>query len=444
MLAHAFVLTLILMNCAVLRAGSSSTPLDTLEHAALSEKLGRLFSQEKIATILSKLPAKSKIFGYDIGDFSGNDALDVVLSTRNAGSRSRVLDVLFFVNDGPRFDLVHSLRRSFVYDPIEVGITIERGICHITEKTGEFDWRITGYSVIAGVFRRVSEWTSSRVRSGQTSTSVGIEASLDYTSNLTREHYYGVNTGRSFLNHAYYTLPVYPADLEVSPDIRTSIGDTSGLMIVRGGSSWYGPEDCSFTVSASYDSAWVTFRAAIRDDNLLAHHDVDSCDYFAFHFDFSGLERVTQLGEIQDIPEHTLGSVLILMGDGDSRGPVALTRGAVFVDSLRDRMQLTVTTNAAQPDVWMFTLMLPLTAFISDGELRAVGFAAVYHDVDHDTRRDWVTISSSARAYAEGRPERYGRLRFISDPIAWNERVDLRTRILASQLRGAGILRSSE
>ncbi len=188
---------------------------DSLEFAGLAVALGTIFSQEKIATILSKLPPKCKIFGYDIGEYSGDDGMDVVLSAMRDGAARKTLEIYFFLNDGPGFRLLRTLERRYMLEPIEVGFAVEAGTCFVTEKTGEFAWRITGYSASGGTFRRVSEWTTDRMRTGGRETNVGYERSFSYETLLAEEHYYGSNSNRTFIRQKFYDLPVYPAELSL-------------------------------------------------------------------------------------------------------------------------------------------------------------------------------------------------------------------------------------
>jgi hypothetical protein len=72
--------------------------------------------------------------------------------------------------------------------------------------------------------------------------------------------------------------------------------------------------------------------------------------------------------------------------------------------------------------------------------LPAAGFVCLYHDVDHPTQLQWVTLAASAREYVPGKPETFGRLHFVSDPVAEYEWENLRVISLSEQLKEAGIL----
>ena len=413
---------------------------DSLEFTGLAKALGGIFSQEKIATILSKLPPKCKIFGYDIGDYSGDDGMDVVLSVMRDDAPRRTLDVLFFLNEGPGFRLLRSLQRRYVIEPIEVGFSIERGICHVTEKTGEYAWRITGYSAADGAFRRASEWTTDRMHVGDRATNVGYERSFSYETLLAEEHYYGANSGKTFIRQKYYDLPVYPQDLSLPADMPETVGDSTGLMITRGGSSWYGPDDCSLFVSARYDSSSVQFRLRVHDDRLLYHASADSADHLDLRFDLSGRNRVRPDGSLQTFAAETQFGLRVFMGDGERRTPtVELLEdngGSVAVSDVA----VTLQEAEGEYQTYDFTLRVPLRLFERQKRLRTAGFVCAYHDVDnpHDLR--WVSIAATARAYEPGEPNSYGRLHFVADPAGEYEWEDLRVTVLAEALRRAGLL----
>lgn len=418
---------------AVLRA-------DSLEHAGLAEALGGIFSQEKIATILSKLPPKCKIFGYDIGDYSDDDGMDVVLSVMRDGAPRRRLEVLFFLNEGGGFRLLRTLERRYMIEPIEVGFSIDQGVCHVTEKTGEFAWRITGYTAAGGTFRRSSEWTTDRMHVGTRATNVGYERSFSYESLIAEEHYYGANSGKTFIRQKYYDLPIYPAELSLPDEMPETIGDSTALMITRGGSSWHGPDDCSMFVRARYDTAFVQFRVRVHDDRLLYHANADSADHLDLDFDLSGRNRVRPDGTLQRYAEETQFGLRLFMGDGAARTPVVTLREGVLEKRHAPEVSVTHAQAEGEYQTYEFTIRLPLALFIRSGSLRPAGFACSYHDVDHPRNLRWATVASTAREFRENQPHTYGRLHFSERPAGDSEWENLRVTRLAERLRRAALI----
>lgn len=413
---------------------------DSLEFAGFAQALSPIFSPEKIATILSNLPPKCKIFGFDIGEYSGDDGMDVVLSAMHDGAARKSMDVYFFLNDGSRFRLLRTLQRRYVLEPIEVGFAIEAGVCFVTEKTGEYAWRITGYTAGDGTFRRVSEWTTNRMRTGGRETNVGYERSFSYETLIADEHYYGSNSNRTFIRQKYYDLPVYPADLSLPDGMRSMIGDSSGLMIASGGSSWYGPDDCSIFCSAQYDSSTVTFRIRAHDDRLLYHAWADSADHLDLLFDLSRRNRIRPDGTPQTYAPATQFGIRIIMGDGGMRTPVVELLGEAVAKRFGDAVSVTTVPDAAEFQTYTFTVRVPLALFTNGAALQPTGFVCVYHDVDHDGMRQWASLAATAREYIPGNPTTYGMLHFISDPVAEYEWENLRVIKLAEQLQRAGII----
>lgn len=413
---------------------------DSLEFAGLAAALGTIFSQEKIATILSNLPPKCKIFGYDIGEYSGDDGMDVVLSAMPAGGARKTLDVYFFLNEGAGFRLLRTLTRRYILEPIEVGFSIDRGVCYVTEKTGEFSWRITGYSATEGNFRRVSEWTTHRMRTGGRETNVGYERSYSYETLIADEHYYGSNSHRSFIRQKYYDLPVYPEDLSLPDGMGFLVGDSSGLMISSGGSSWYGPDDCSLFCSARYDSSSVVFRIRIHDDRLLYSADADSADHLDLHFDLSRKNRIRPDGSPQTYSPGTQFGIRILMGDGEKRTPVVELLGEAIARRIGTGVAVSSLPVAGEFHTYTFTVRVPLDLFKTGSKLPPAGFVCAYHDVDHSSMRQWVTTAATAREYVEGKPGTYGMLHFVEDPAAEYEWENLRVIALSEELQRAGII----
>lgn len=413
---------------------------DSLEHAGLAEALGRIFSQEKIATILSKLPPKCKIFGYDIGDYSDDDGMDVALSLMRDGAPRRTLEVLFFLNEGAGFRLLRSLERRYILEPIEVGFSIDQGVCYVTEKTGEFAWRITGYSAAGGTFRRSSEWTTDRMFVGKRTTNVGYERSYSYESLLAEEHYYGANSGKTFIRQKYYDLPVYPTELSLPDEMTDTIGDSTALMITRGGSSWHGPDDCSLFVRARYDTGSVLLRVRVHDDRLLYHAAADSADHLDLDFDLSGRNRIRPDGTLQRYADDTQFGIRLFMGDGGTRTPVVTIREGALAERYGHEITVTHVQVKGEYQTYEFIVRLPLPMFTSGGGLRSAGFACSYHDVDHPQNLRWVSVVSTAREYRENQPQTYGRLHFAEHPAGDSEWENLRVTRLSERLRRAALI----
>ncbi len=420
----------------------NAVPLDSdsLEFAGFSRALEKIFSAEKIQTILSKLPANCKIYGFDVGDYSGDDGMDVVLSTRRTDARSRDLQVHFFINDGPAFRLVQVLRRRFIIEPIEVGFSIERGWAMVTEKTGDYAWRMTGYAVRDRVFRRTYEWRTDRMPYRGQETAVAWERARDYETQLVDEHYFGANTKRSFIRQKYYDLPLFPADSDLPNGFADTAGDGGALMVVQGGSSWHGPEDCSIAVSGRYDSSSIILTLRVHDDRLLYNTAADSSDYAALYFDLSRKTRLRPGGAAQQYSPNTQFGVIILMGDGEARGPVVELRGAKLAQRHGGAVSVDMWRDPEAYQQFLFTVRLPRALFADGSDLPSAGFAAVYHDVDYPARLNWVSVASTSRGYTEERPDSYGKMHFVRDMRAEWEWVNLATRDLSRGLKEAGVL----
>jgi len=366
--------------------------------------------------------------------------MDVALSTRPENARDRNIDVHFFVNDGREFRHVQTLQRAFVLEPIEVAFSIERGTAFVTEKMGEFTWRITGYAVQNGVFRRVSQWTTDRMHHNGQPTAVGFERAYDMRTNLAEEHFYGTNSSRSFLRQKFYDLPVFGRHDDVPENIRRQIGDSTALMVVRGGSSWHGPEDCSMFCSGTYDSTSVEFHIAVHDDRLLYEGSLDSSDFAALSFDFSRKTRVRPGGSPQRWSPNSRLDILLVMGDGEKRSPVVELRGKRLAEAHSHEIDVSMRRDIDRYHQYHFTVRMPRSLFESEGEAVPAGFVCWYHDVDYPANLSWVSVAASSRAHDPAAPETWGRLHFVNNARERYEWEDLRTRNMTEQLRRAGVL----
>jgi hypothetical protein len=132
--------------------------------------------------------------------------------------------------------------------------------------------------------------------------------------------------------------------------------------------------------------------------------------------------------------------ILIMMGDGEKRGPVVELRGAKLTKLHGDAIAVHLQRDETEYQLFHFTVTLPIALFEDKGTLPVAGFTAVYHDVDYPANLSWVSLASTSRGFEEGSPETYGRMHFLEDARETWEWDDLGTRELGRQLRRAGVL----
>ncbi|MBI5646593.1 MAG: hypothetical protein HY962_06645 [Ignavibacteriae bacterium] len=412
---------------------------DSLEYAAFAVRLRAVFTEEQARAIISKLPPKCKVYGYDIGDISSDSLPDVVLSYKADDAPRRELGVAILLAEGKDFRPVRTLARTYISEPIEVGFSIDEGVCHITRKRGEYNWEITGYTARGGVFRQADYWETSRVRSG--GASVGFEQHTDFRTHRSSESYYRVSDGKVLLKHEATALPVYPVGTKISSDDAIPIADTTYRSLVKGSSSWSGPDDCALFSSAVYDTShlYLTFR--VLDDRLLSGADPEHSDRMVLCFDPSLQKKLEGTGKTRVPDENTLLRITVLLGDGAKMPPVVMVSAPAEKekDSRRPVSRLVkAKVEKESGGVYMVTCTVPRQMFPRDAI--SIPFSAGYYDIDMPEHPEWVTVAATSDDFDPARPATYGRLYLLEAGAVPFERENLNVRSLLARMQRAGVV----
>ena len=425
-----------------------AAPADSLTYQAFAAKLRTIFPEGKAQSLLGKLPAACTVFGFDSGDMSGDSLPDVVLSLRMADAAKKELAVWFFLGAGDTMTVAQVLTRRYIAEPIEVGFSIDDGVCHVTEKRGEFHWEIAGYAVERGIFKQVEFWETQRLRFGNQSGNTGFEVQERHATHRCTESYYRATDAKNLLRHQCYALPVFPARAKIAPDINPCIGDTSYRFIQRGASSWSGPDDCSFSVRASYDADSVVFTMRIRDDRLIAGPSPEESDRAELCFDLSGKPKVEPTNKLRAASDEAQLGVTVLLGDGEKTPPVqVLSWAGRKPETQRLVKRIAHRFAKVEAGVYLLTVTLPAALFPRSeprSEQRseprsAFGFTASYFDVDQPEHPEWLTCACTSDDFDAAKPATYGRMEFLPEDAIEYEREDLNVRPLVAKMLAAGL-----
>jgi hypothetical protein len=426
---------LLVMMAAASRAAASA---DSLDYSQFEKQLRRYFSEQQTRSIISNLPAKCKIFGFDAGDYSGDGATDVVLSARADDQERKEVGVYFFVADGPAFTLIRTMSRRYIGEPIEVGFSIESGICSVTQKLGEYHWRITGYSFDKSVFRIVTSWETTRLMSGREFTSIGTEVVNTYRENRSSETFFRASDSKVLFKSEFDALPVFPARYKAPGDVNRWIGDSASRQILRGSSSWFGMDDCAAFVSAVWDSARVVFEIRLFDDKLVSDTSVDRSDYLDLWFDVSGRAKVDGSGKPRNGEDDNVLAIRCFPREADS---LAMRVALLGNWPAHPGAEKAVRTGAARLDYRSLRIFcsLPRSLFAPFDASTSLSFASVYHDVDFPEHPDWTTVIASSPRFEEGKPASFGRMDFYRADEVPFEREDYRLFPIVGGMDRAGI-----
>ena len=133
---------------------------DYLTKVEFFTKLSAFFSYSQLESMYNKIPDDIQVWGYDVGDYSGDSLEDCAFSFRMMKDTKRNMTVMFFINRKDSFMLADNYDLQFSVLPIEIGFNIQNSECNVTHKLDEEYWEIKSYSVVNGNIKLIGYYES--------------------------------------------------------------------------------------------------------------------------------------------------------------------------------------------------------------------------------------------------------------------------------------------
>jgi hypothetical protein len=421
-----------------------------------SQEVGEIFSAAQLTFIQEHLPEQCDIYGYAVGDFSGDYLPDLAISVRTKKLRGKKMKVHYFVSDEEQLLEARWNILEFYDVPIEIGFTIENGVCYTTQKKGNNNWTISGYTYRDGNFFLVDEYESSRKSVRRTGGSeIGYETTMNYRTLKTTEHYYHLGTEKSFLSLEYYTYPAYPIERNIRPFLFYVVCDTATKYCIAGREYWRGRADAAFESAVFFDDAFLYFFTWVIDDTVeIGSRQWNDCDHVQLWFDLNQAGKLT--GGKSSSPNFRLSpdsnvfmiAVAPVAGENDSQKVRVYTapdssppEAAIIpegtgcrkaIDDIRVLSDRTI-------DGYALRIRIPFELFGGIESLRTpTGFTFVLHDIDgHDSTAGVTELATSL--FKEWNPSTFGVLRMMFDNTCFGEVLDLNTAEMIRKLAAVGV-----
>ncbi len=238
----------------------------------LAKRIEPYFDNALIDDLKEQLPQGSEfnIWGYDIGDFSGDGNNDIAMSIRLSGDRSRKMYVYLFADIDGFLQKVGQYIYDFVELPLEIGVVIRDNKCIVTKKNKQYDWIMDAYSFDNGslikseVFatRRISDLTYEKIR--------------NYIELTGSDKYIQTKNGKEIFFRKYLILPSYYRGKKFYKGYNAELVSDNVDYIPVGAYYWKGEDDCSFKASSAYDENYLYFTIDISDD-IVVTQNCDTC-----------------------------------------------------------------------------------------------------------------------------------------------------------------------
>ena len=421
-----------------------------MEFKDFQRKLEPYFAEELIADITESLPqgAQYRIWGWDVGDFSGDGIYDVALSINVLGTRKKESIVYLFIDTDGFLVNIGRYPLSYIDLPLEVGVAVKEGACYITQKRRAENWSIRGYQYSEGSVILLDEFVSDRV---------GLfahESYRNYRTLETRERFVD-SKGEVGFKTDYLTVPCYGRTRQIHAGFVSDVSVNSVRSAQEGAYWWKGPEDASFDARVVYDTDYLYVRITVRDSNVVTGW-CDTCpaDRLDLWWDVTppegenGSRVVTSMERnkllVRSASDSGLFNFSISIGDFADKRPTIKVRTTDDLEPAQQQaaQQVRVVTSQVGGG-YIVKVRIPFLligydrAPVDDRILTELGLTIGLYDVDNEFRSEETTILATSPIRPLD-PSSYGAVRFVPEELWYGETVSIYSDAVLSQLRELG------
>jgi hypothetical protein len=393
------------------------------------EVIDKYFDEALINDVEKEMPVGSnyKIWGWDVGDYSGDGYFDLAFTLREYGLRNRIVKVFMFVDIEGYLVLVDILEKQFVEIPLEVGVVIKDNSCYLTEKIKKFNWNIEGYRFDNGSLSLVDEFETSKINK------FTKETYTNYVELTKSEKYIVTSNGDIEFKADYLTIPSYPRSKLIYKGYEDEIFSFDVDYIKKGAYDWDGKEDAAFKVRSAYDDDFLYFIINVFDDKVVVPSceecTADYIDLWIDMFDYYELESkfVKDVGyklKMQEDLDTNLYKFSIYLGDYESERPkVNIETNLNLSANQKSASNLIKAISKKTNSGYIVKVKIPFDLIgididkIQNGEINEYGCSVLVHDIDNEFRPEEETQIASSK-FTDDSPASWGSL-FILPPNKW-------------------------
>lgn len=441
--ALVYVAALMLM-APVLSAQSGMT------YDEFSRRLTSYFAEELIQDIRPALPQGSayRIWGWDVGDFSGDGNYDLAVSVNVLGTRKRENLVYLFVDTEGFLVNIGKLPFSYIDLPLEVGVVIKEQTCYVTQKRRSDDWMIRGYRFGEGSIVLVDEFVSDRIEA------FGHETFRSYQTLETQERFI-TNDGDLAFATDYTVIPAYGRGRQVYAGYVPEISASRIKHVVNGAFWWSDEGDASLRARVVYDNDYLYIRVNVKDSTIITGWcDTCAADRLEIWFDVTPADELGGSRYVQSVkrssitPRSSTDSGLyafsIQIGDFGDRRPTIKVKTTDDLDPAQDSaVQRVRVVTAPRTGGYVVKVRIPFVllgyerAPVDEQSITEFGCTIALYDVDNEFRPDETSVVATSPIQPLN-PATYGAIQFIPDGRWYGETVNIYTESVLGTLRELG------
>ncbi len=415
-------LTILLFN------GISVMAQSGMDFREFRSKLDLYYDSAMVEDVVKDLPDMGtfRVWGWDVGDFSGDGNYDVAFSIRMNDDRRRQVRVFLYVDIDGYLTNVRNDLYTFVETPLEVGMVIKNNGCYVTEKQRQYEWLVRGYRFTHGCIELLDEFVTSRIDR------FSREYYCNYESLRHELRFYQQGASEPVFDVHYLSIPSFARGESLSMEHTLDADVQSVDFVTKGSFYWTGPNDCSYQVRSVYDDKYLYLRISVRDsDVVIAHCDTCPADnidiWFDTQLDSAEQQRVftktAKRLQFRNTSDSNMFCLHVSLGDFRDKDPSVQVRTTnVSTTNLKQQIALTQLNQkvALRDHGYVLRLRVPFSLFgidelsMHDGKNIEMGCTVVVHDIDNEYRPEEETTLATSDI-EEMNPSTFGTVVFIPE-----------------------------
>lgn len=395
-----------------------------LKFAELAKRLDPYFDKALITDIQKQLPQGSDytIWGWDVGDYSGDGYNDVAMSVRVAADRSKELQVFLFVDIDGFLTKVGHYYYEFVEIPLEIGVVIKENTCYVTKKLKQHNWKMIGYSFENGALFKIDEFTTERIGD------LTKETYFNYRNLRNTYKFLKTKSGEETFFRDYLSIPSYPRGILIYEGYQSETFVNFIDFVPEGAYYWDGERDASYYVNSAHDNDYLYFTLTVFDESIIKQN-CDTCvtDYFEVWIDtntpLEGNDRFTRINENQlefkTNPESGIFCFKVYPGNFLDIKPyvkVSTTDELVPLQKMEAKNIRAASNIFDDGFIVKFKIPFMVLGFptnpVQEGEVFELGCSVIYKDIDNQYRSDEITQLATSD-FNSNDPTTYGSLLIV-------------------------------
>lgn len=412
----------------------------------LREKLDPYFAEELIGDVHKQLPLgiDYRIWGWDVGDFSGDGYHDLAASIKIKGDRSRAVQVYLFVDIDGYLTKVGQFEYKYIELPIEVGIAIRDNACHVMQKERKYHWDVIGYRFDNGSLIVLDEFSTKQKKR------LTRESYRNFQTLNGYERFLSTRSGKVEFFTEFLSIPSYSRGRYVFKGLSSDVISNSVKFVPSGAFYWEGKEDVSLKIRSAYDDEFVYVLVYVTDDIVTPERIEDGLsERVEVWLDVANvpnriLREDTKWDEYRTLADSGIFSFAVYPGNfAERKAYVNISATDELTEVQRQAVEQVKAVSSLWDDGYVVKLRIPFQllgfegAPIDPDAITEFGCTVVAYDIDNEFRPEEESVIATS-AFESMNPATYGALLFIPNSIRYGEARNIYADPVAERLKELG------